>query len=150
MLTGQSQLDDKLQGLESGADIYLVKPIDMRELIGCINALWRRIQPEAQDLHWHLDMKSRWLTAPDKKALGLTQQEVVIFQLLQSSPDEIVSRQQITRVLNIEHVDVPDYRINMLMSRLRQKFSNFDALLVIQTWRNLGYSYIGPEVIQRS
>jgi len=150
MLTGESQLGDKLQGLESGADLYLVKPIDPLELVACINSLWRRIQPVAQDISWQLDAETRRLIAPTGSALCLTPQDIKLLQLLQSSPGEVFNRQQMIQALDIEFIHEPDARINMMVSRLRQKLCKFDPTLGIQTWRNFGYSYIGPKIEHRA
>jgi DNA-binding response OmpR family regulator len=146
MHTARNQLDDKLRGLENGADVYLVKPIDRRELIGCINSLWRRINPVAQEVCWQLDSRMRILIAPDGKKLCLTPQDIKIIQLLHIRPSEIFSRKQIVQALGIEYLSTPDARINMMVSRLRQKLNDFDASLTIQTWRNEGYSYVGPQL----
>jgi len=149
MITGQSQLDDKLQGLANGADIYLVKPINGSELIAYIKSLWRRIRPIGQDIAWQLHMGARTLIAPNGNELILTPQEAKILQLLQTVPGEIFNRKKIVQVLDIEFITEPDGRINMMMSRLRQKLSNFDPILKIQTWRNTGYSYVGPKFRQQ-
>jgi len=145
MLTARSELDDKLRGFENGADVYLIKPIDRRELIGCINSLWRRLKPLAHEACWQLDSRMRILTAPNGKKLSLTSQDIKIIQLLHVRPSEIFSRKQIVQALGIEYLSAPDARINMMISRLRQKLLDFDASLAIQTWRNEGYSYVGPE-----
>lgn len=146
MLTARSELDDKLQGLENGADVYLVKPIDRRELIACINSLSRRLQPVAQIPLWQFDTQLRLLISPAGLKLSLTPQDVKILRLLHDKPAEIFSREQIIKTLDIEFISQPDGRINMMVSRLRQKLTEFDPTLRIQTWRNTGYAYIGPKL----
>jgi len=146
MLTGRSQLDDKLQGLANGADVYLTKPAHMSELIAYINGLWRRIKPLAAEAPWQLNTNTRQLISPNAKKLSLAPQEVKILQLLHGIPSKIVSRKQIIETLDIEYHSEPDARINMMISRLRHKLFYFDSSLIIQTWRNEGYSYTGPEL----
>jgi len=146
MLTARSELDDKLKGLENGADVYLVKPIDRRELIACINSLCRRLRPVAQVPLWQFDTQLRLLISPDGLKLRLTPQDVKIMRLLHGNLARVFSRQEIIESLNIEFMSDPDGRINMMMSRLRQKLTEFDPLLIIQTWRNSGYAYIGPKL----
>lgn len=146
MLTARGELEDKLQGLENGADIYLVKPIDRRELIGCINSLYRRISPDTGDTGWQLDLGLRILKAPDGRKLELTPQDAQTLFLLLSRPGHIFNRAEVVQALGIDFLSSPDSRINMVMSRLRQKLANFDAELRIQTWRNAGYSFVGPTV----
>lgn len=145
MLTARESLEDKLQGLAEGADIYLVKPIDRRELIGCINSLLRRLKPETRPSEgWRLDLESRLLKAPDGRELELTPHEVRTLHLLLTKPGEIFHRSEVLKALGIDFAGVPDSRINMVMSRLRQKLALFDAELLIKTWRNAGYNYAGP------
>ena len=144
MLTARCELEDKLQGLENGADIYLVKPIDRRELIACINSLFRRISPDNNDTGWQLDLGLRILKAPDGRKLELTPQDAQTFFLLLSRPGHIFNRVEVVEALALDFLSVSDSRINMVMSRLRQKLANFDPALRIQTWRNAGYSYVGP------
>ena len=146
MLTARSDLDDKLLGLENGADIYLVKPIDRRELIACIHSLLRRIQPVALAPSWHLDVRLRLLSSPNGLNLSLTPLDVKILSLLNQHSAEIFSRNHIIKSLGIEFISEPDVRINMMVSRLRQKLIEFHPSLRIQTWRNAGYSYIGPKL----
>jgi len=150
MLSARSELDDKLQGHENGADVYLVKPIDRLELIACINSLWRRIMPAAEKYCWRLETRSRLLTSPENDQLYLTPQDIRIFQLLLGGTPDIFSRNRIIEALGIEYTHTPDARINMMMSRLRQKLVNFNPSLIIRTWRNSGYSYSGPRISQIS
>jgi two-component system aerobic respiration control protein ArcA len=145
MLTARQGLEDKLQGLDDGADLYLVKPIDRRELIGCINSLYRRIKPEETPLGgWRLNLGSRLLTAPDGRELELTPQEARTLNLLLSQPGVIFHRTDVLKTLGIDFAGVPDSRINMVMSRLRLKLITFDDSLRIKTWRNAGYNFVGP------
>jgi two-component system OmpR family response regulator len=146
MLTARRDLDDKLQGLDDGADLYLVKPIDRRELVGCIRSLYRRLVPDVSAPLWQLDHARRLLLAPDGRTLGLTQQDVLLLALLATRPGQVCSRSEVVAALGIEYLSSPDSRINMMMSRLRQRLSGFDVALHIQTWRNAGYSFVGPAV----
>ncbi|MFN5350820.1 MAG: response regulator transcription factor [Polaromonas sp.] len=148
MLTGRSELDDRLQGLQNGADVYLVKPIDRRELIAHINSLCRRLQPVALVCVWQFDTQLRLVISPDGLQLSLTPQDVKILRVLHDNPGAVFSRKQIIQSLQIEFMSDPDGRINMMVSRLRQKLIEFDPSLRIQTWRNLGYSYVGPKLRQ--
>lgn len=148
MLTARDGLDDKLQGLHDGADLYLFKPIDRRELIACIHSLCRRLSPQAitNNTHedWQLDPALRVLIAPDRRRLELTPQDVQALSLLLSRPGQVCDRLEVVACLGIDFLTAPNPRVNMVMSRLRQKLQSFDKSLRIQTWRNEGYSFVGP------
>ena len=146
MLTARGELDDKVQGLSDGADLYLVKPVDRRELLSCINSLFRRIAPTPAQVGWQLDTALRLLIAPDGRRLVLTQQDVQALALLMAHPGQACERAELVRALGIDFLSLPDSRINMVMSRLRHKLASFDPMLHIQTWRHVGYSFVGPEV----
>ena len=148
MLTARDGIDDKLQGLHDGADLYLYKPIDRRELIACIHSLSRRMAPQTipADKHegWQLDPALRVLIAPDRRRLELTPQDVLTLTLLLSRPGQVCDRSEVVACLGMDFLNTPNSRVNMVMSRLRQKLQSFDQSLRIQTWRNEGYSFVGP------
>jgi len=145
MLTARDDIEDKLRGFADGADLYLVKPVDRRELAACIRALHRRLVPAAgTDSGWRLQAAQRKLLAPGGQALDLTPQDVQVLALLAEQPGGTCARQALVRALGIDFVNAPEGRINTTVSRLRQKLAAFDAELRIITWRNQGYSYIGP------
>lgn len=143
MLTVRAEVEDRVRGMERGADIYLLKPVDRRELLACIHSLHRRLAPTP----WRLDCLSRELVDADGRVLGLTPQEVKVMRLLLQPPGDICQRNEIVAAFGLEYIDFPEARLNTLLSRLRQKLGGFDPALRIQTWRNSGYSYIGPEIV---
>jgi DNA-binding response OmpR family regulator len=148
MLTARDGIDDKLQGLHEGADLYLFKPIDRRELIACIHSLYRRLAPQSINADtnegWQLDPALRVLIAPDRRRLELTPQDVQTLSLLLSRPGQVCDRSEVVACLGMDFLNTPNSRVNMVMSRLRQKLLSFDPSLRIQTWRNEGYSFVGP------
>ncbi len=146
MLTARADLDDKLQGLDYGADLYLVKPIDRRELVACIRSLYRRLSPAPGAPAWRLDLGSRLLHASGGRTLELTQQDTQVLAMLAASPGKVSHRAEVVAALGIDYLSAPDNRINTMVFRLRHKLSGFDPLLQIQTWRNVGYSYVGPAI----
>ncbi len=154
MLTASDGIDDKLRGFEQGADLYLVKPVDRRELAAYIQALYARVAPTppqeggAQD--WRLNLDKRVLLSPDGRSLSLTPQDQCVWLPLLEHSASTVGREALIAALNIDFLDFPEGRINTVMSRLRQKLASFDPDLRIVTWRNHGYSYVGPAVERRS
>ena len=144
MLTRRSELQDKMEGYESGADYYFVKPIDYRELICCIRSLFRRLLANRRSNYWTLDLSLRQLSNPDGQALEFTAQELMVLKLLIQTPGRIVDREQFFVMFGYDKIKAPDSRLNMLVNRLRKKLVAFNEGFVIKTWRNMGYSYAGP------
>jgi DNA-binding response OmpR family regulator len=150
MLTVRGELEDKIEGLERGADIYLVKPVDCRELLACIHSLYRRltlthteVDPEPS---WSLDLIRRILSSPDGRTLELTPHDVANFSLLIRQPAKILSIDDISSALGLNYLNYPEARLYTQLSRLRHKLKDFDKSLSIQTWRNSGYTFVGPEI----
>ena len=150
MLTVRGALEDKIEGLERGADLYLVKPVDFRELLACIHSLYRRLTLTQEELErepdWSLDLSRRLLSAPDGRLLELTPHEVANFALFIRQPAKILSIDEITAALGLKYLNFPEARLYTQLSRLRHKLTQFDKSLAIQTWRNSGYSFVGPEI----
>ena len=147
MLTVRDELEDRLQGRNNGADIYLVKPVDNRELIACIRSLHRRLAQGGNKDVWGLDIAKRTLQSPDGRQLDMTQQEIQMLLTLVNHPGTILGREDIVDALAYKNVDFPEARVNTAMYRLRHKLMEFDDCLRIQTWRNRGYSFIGPSIM---
>lgn len=147
IMSARDQLQDKLMGLESGADLYLVKPVDRREVTACIRTLVRRVKP-AQDgrTSWLFLKHLRQLQAPDGRSLILTPQDARVFTVLAERAGETCARSDVVAALGIEFLDSPDGRTNTTISRLRSKLMAFDDQLGIVAWRNEGYAYVGPAV----
>lgn len=147
MLTARDEIDDKLRALRDGADIYLVKPIDRRELAACIVALARRVRPtQGVDSEWCYLKVPRVLQAPDNRELSLTPQDAIVLGVLLERQGETCTRAELGTSLGIDFMDFPEGRINTVISRLRAKLIAFDPNLRIVGWRNQGYAYVGPLV----
>ena len=148
MLTARGEIEDKVRGLSAGADLYLVKPIDRRELVASINALHRRLNlaPEPPTQVWTLHRERRELVSPGQESLSLTAQDYVAFSLLASRHGLPVNRGELVGALGFDGISAPDGRTNTVLSRLRQKLAAFSPDLRIVAWRNHGYSYVGPRI----
>lgn len=151
MLTARGEVDDKVRGLESGADVYLVKPIDRRELVASIAAVHRRITGSTRDgsAAWVVDRARRELVSPSGEVLTLTAQEFTTLSVFLERQGEPCDRSILVRALGFEGIAAPEGRTNTVVSRLRQKLASFSPELRIVAWRNQGYSYVGPRVIVR-
>lgn len=152
MMTARDGIDDKLRGFEDGADIYLVKPVDRRELLACIRALFQRVAPEPAPCErsgWVLWASTRVLISPDGRTLALTGQEFKVLDYLADRTGGMRDRDGLVAALGIDFLSLPDGRINTMVSRLRQRLVAFDAELRIVTWRGHGHSYVGPALERR-
>ena len=148
MLTAMGTVDDKVRGFEEGADLYLVKPIDRRELIACINSLYQRLYPSnpRPASGWQLHRSKRELHAPDSRCLDLTTQDLLVLSLLLEQAGVTRDRNEIVTHLGFDYMHFPEGRTNTVISRLRQKLSKFSPDLRIMTIRSRGYAYVGPDI----
>jgi two-component system response regulator PhoP len=151
MLTARGEVDDKVSGLDAGADIYLVKPIDRRELAASIIAVHRRMHPRAgeQPATWALHRERRELVSASGETVALTAQDFLAFAVLAGRQGQPVTRDELVRALGFDGIAAPEGRTNTVLSRLRQKLAAFSPELRIVAWRNQGYSYVGPRVVVR-
>lgn len=146
MLTARTDIDDKVNGLEQGADLYLTKPIDLRELNACIKSLYRRLTPEKTTPNWVLNLSTRCLFSKLGKSLDLTGQEIKVLELLLKNPGQCINRKQLVGILDINFIAQPDYRINTVIFRLRHKLCLFDSEFIIHTSRGDGYALLAPMI----
>lgn len=144
LLTARSGLADKVHGLDGGADLYVVKPVDSQELAANIRSLRRRLTPAAKAEDWLLNQGSRRLRSPTGRELALTPQELRVMDCLLADPGGVVSRDILVAALGFEYLDSPEVRLNTLFCRLRKKLARFEPSLQLQTWRLQGYAYVGP------
>ena len=138
MVTARGHVDDRIAGLRSGADAYLVKPVDLRELAATIDQLAKRLSTPG----WGLDAGSRLLTAPKGQPVELTGAENLLLQTLMSANGQVLDREQLCRALAPSGDPTDTRRLDTLISRLRTKVEvQTGCVLPIQTFRNLGYAY---------
>ena len=158
MLTGRGGLDDRVTGLTAGADVYLVKPVEMRELEAVIRSLHRRLASDraapaevAADLglgpeEWLLDLAVWTLTLTGGAiAIKLTHAEFRLLSLLAESPGISVSREDIAGALGRQYrPEDQDRSIDALIARLRRKIEECGAPMPIKTARAVGYVFAAP------
>lgn len=140
MLTARGELSDKIEGLDAGADDYLIKPFEMAELTARIRALARR-RPSlqkgiAQIGALQFDRAARKLTGPSGP-IDLPRRELALFECLLDHSGRIVSKDRIADTLYGVGTDVEPNAIELLISRLRRKMAG--AGVAILTARGLGY-----------
>ncbi len=140
MLTARDTVDDRVQGLEGGADDYVVKPIAVRELIARARALQRRAEARPGDGltlgRLRLDVAARGAFI-DGRRVALSLREFSVLQYLVSKAGKVVTREQITGLVEGWSAATTDNALDLLASRLRAKIE--PAGLVLRTVRGLGY-----------
>lgn len=149
MLTARGELTDKVVGLELGADDYLSKPFEPRELVARIQTVLRRIQPKTQNL---ASIKINDLELyPDKYVanlngiqLDLSTLEFDVLLLFVQNREKVLSRDTLMDALHGVDWSVYDRSIDVLVSRLRKKLGdNPKSPIFIKSIRGLGYKFIG-------
>jgi DNA-binding response OmpR family regulator len=146
MLTARAEIDDRVLGFEVGADVYMVKPVDFRELHACVKSLFARLHGDTRQAQWQFSDASRILIAPDQSTLELTTLEALSFKTMLQNRGSVCPRETLHEVLGFRGLDLNDIRLNTLISRLRRRLVEFNPELRIVTWRNKGYAYVGPPI----
>lgn len=155
MLTARGKDVDRIVGLEMGADDYLPKPFNPRELVARIKAVLRRTQAEDVEdvsavefgpLRAELGQREAWLGG---HALKLTNAEFVILFTLMRNAGEVVSREVLTRVALGRRLLPDDRSLDTHISNLRKKIASYtDANLSIRSIRGSGYVLVQPEMAE--
>ncbi|WP_338291856.1 response regulator transcription factor [Planctobacterium marinum] len=147
MLTARGELTDKVLGLEIGADDYLAKPFEPRELVARIQVLLRRkpVTDSEPDV-WHYEHLTihpkHHKVILDGEELNLTGMEFRLLTLLAGQPGRVFNRDELLNELKGIDADVYSRSIDILMSRLRQKLGdNPQQARFIKTLRNAGYTF---------
>jgi DNA-binding response OmpR family regulator len=143
MVTARGRIDERVLGHETGADLYFVKPVDIRELNAALINLARRLFTKPQ-LSWRFSALTSTLQTPNNIPVSLTAQECILMQRLLQSPGTNVSRRDIFTVLNQPDDLYADKRLEALVSRLRSKVKAADAEseLPVRARHNLGYAFL--------
>ncbi|WP_416908478.1 MAG: response regulator [Polymorphobacter sp.] len=150
MLSAMGDDFDRIAGLEMGADDYLAKPCNPRELLARVRAVLRRREaarglsaPLRRFGGWTLDLITRQLQHEDGREAQLTDAEFRVLVALLDQPQMAVSRDQLLDVARGEGVEIFDRAIDVTISRLRRKLAPDD---IITTVRNEGYMMtLAPE-----
>jgi DNA-binding response OmpR family regulator len=142
LLTSLRSTEALIQGLDAGADDYLVKPLDTRELLARVRALLRRPRDE---LHLKLeggnvsfDTTSREVKI-DSRPLILSRREVALLEALLRRAGRVVTRETLEETLFESHKAFTPNAIEATVSRLRRRLTSSGATLDIHTVRGIGY-----------
>jgi two-component system OmpR family response regulator len=149
MLTAQGDPGSRVVGLELGADDYLGKPFEPRELVARIHALLRRTRGAARTRHadeivrfdgWQFDRMRRQLVSPTSVVIALSAAEFRLLSAFVQRPGRLLTRDQLLDLTRATGTEVSDRSIDLAVSRLRQKFNaSGRAPHLIKTVRGEGY-----------
>ncbi len=151
MLTAKGDPVDRIIGLEMGADDYLAKPFDPRELLARIRSILRRAKalpadtgtnvPESFSFSgWRLDTRERDLRAPDGVVVPLSGAEYRLLLIFLQNPNAVLSRDQLSNFTFGRDADPLDRTIDMQVSRLRERLRDeAREPAIIKTVRGKGY-----------
>ena len=143
ILTAHDRITERIEGLNAGADDYIVKPFDLAELSARIAAVGRRYAGNPNPLvtlgGLQIDLAAHAIVGPAGQ-IDLSQREWVIFEALLQRPGQIISKSQIEDRLSSFDAEVESNTIEVYVSRLRKKLGKD----VVQTIRGLGYRLGAP------
>lgn len=143
LLTAKSEIDDKVEGLDSGANDYLTKPFDTKELLARIRAM-TRIQTVAVDASLSfgnvlLNQKT-FVLSNERAQFTLANKEYQIMELLMSNPGHVIATQRIFEKIWGYDSDTEINVVWVYISYLRKKLNKMQADILIKAHRNVGYS----------
>lgn len=145
MLTARGEEEDKVRGLEAGADDYITKPFSPKELTARLHAVMRRVSPtsvdeviEVQGLK--LDPVSHRVSA-EEKALDMGPTEFKLLHFFMTHPERVYSREQLLNNVWCTNVYVEDRTVDVHIRRLRKAIEETGHDRLIQTVRGAGYRF---------
>lgn len=141
MLTARTAIDDRITGLDCGADYYLGKPFDSRELLACINALLRRQGVQVDSLSFGdttLELSSATLACRDV-SIRLSSKEFEIMRLLMAAGMNNTSKEHILSKVWGYDSDAVDNNVEVYIGFLRKKLAYIGSGIRIEAIRRLGY-----------
>lgn len=149
ILTARAQWQEKVEGLEAGADDYLTKPFHVEELKARVNALLRRAaghaNPEVTFGPLHIDLNGQRVSMNGTE-IDLTSYEYKVLEYLIMHPDKVVTKSDLSEHIYEEDADRDSNVIEVFVGRLRKKLDPENTLKPIDTVRGQGYRFTPENV----
>ncbi|UXY55004.1 response regulator [Pseudomonas tohonis] len=158
MLTARCEPTDRIIGLELGADDYMAKPFEPRELVARIQTILRRVRDDREGLRadqrasirfdtWRLNGVLRQLQSPEGMVVPLSNAEFRLLWVFLERPRRVLSREQLLDAARGRSIEAFDRSIDLLVSRLRQKLGDDPrSPRLIKTVRGEGYLFDAREI----
>ena len=144
ILTARDKWQEKVEGLDAGADDYLTKPFHNEELLARCNALIRRAQgqsdPELKAGPVRINTRTQQVYVDDK-VLTLTAYEYKVLEYLMLNPEKVISKTELTEHIYDQDFDLDSNVIEVFVLRLRKKMDPKGAIKPIETLRGRGYRF---------
>lgn len=147
VLTARGEVNERVEGLNAGADDYLTKPFSMDEMIARLRALMRRVTGENISFYKVADLTVNLVNREvmrGSRKITLTAREFRLLEHLMRSPEQVLTRTQIIERVWEYHFDPGTNLVDVYIQRLRRKVDDGEAVKLIQTVRGVGYA-IKPE-----
>jgi DNA-binding response OmpR family regulator len=142
ILSARDAVEDRIKGLDVGADDYLAKPFSLEELLARVRSLLRRQSSVKETVLEHrnirMDLLARIVTV-DARPVELTSREFALLEVFLQNPGRILPRTMIAEKIWESHYDIDGNLLDVYMSKLRAKFDQDPAKPMFKTARGVGY-----------
>ena len=142
LLTAKSEIDDKVEGLDAGADDYLTKPFAMKELLARVRSITRRQGEVVDNVLTFANLKldrSTFMISTEKESVRLANKEFQMLEMLLTNPGQIISTEQFMDKIWGYDSETELNVVWVYVSYLRKKLSKIDARVNIKAARGVGY-----------
>ncbi|MBQ1902453.1 MAG: response regulator transcription factor [Lachnospiraceae bacterium] len=148
LLTAKSEIDDKVTGLDLGADDYLTKPFAMKELLARVRALTRRTGDVTDSILKFGDLslnRSTYQLSCQNESIRLTSKEFQMLEMLMANPGQVISPDLFMDKIWGYDTETELNVVWVYISYLRKKFTGLHSTVQIKATRNVGYSLVAEE-----